>query len=32
MEMPEVNFQDLWDETKNSTGDWTKKLKNYWDK
>ena len=32
MEMPEVNFQDLWDETKNSTGDWTKKLKNYWEK
>ena len=32
MEMPEVNFQGLWDETKNSTGDWTKKLKNYWDK
>tara|TARA_B110000090_G_C13320993_1_gene423493 strand:- start:87 stop:1151 length:1065 start_codon:yes stop_codon:yes gene_type:complete len=32
MEMPEVNFQDLWSKTKTNTGDWTEKLKNYWDK
>jgi hypothetical protein len=32
MEMPEVNFQDLWSKTKTNTGNWTEKLKNYWDK
>ena len=32
MEMPEVNFQDLWSKTKTNTGNWTEKLKKYWDK